>query len=155
MTKSIVCDFAKISTMAEYRAAMEHHLSGLGDISLVVLNAGVIRPGMSHCLADETIEEVVRVNALHVCFASKIFLEILTKRTHRSAMIIVSSVTALASIPGMASYSSAKAFASSFGEALHYEVKDKVDVMVWTPSNVQTDIYANIVSGDKLENAKM
>ena len=80
MTKSIVCDFAKISTLAEYRAAIQHQVSKLGDISLVALNAGVIRVGLSHNLTDEAVEEVVRVNALHVCFASKIFLEILTKR---------------------------------------------------------------------------
>ena len=51
----------------------------------------------------------------------------------------------------MASYSSAKAFVTNFGQALHYEVKDSVDVMVWTPSTVQTNISANIASGEKLE----
>jgi len=43
-------------------------------------------------------------------------------------------------VAGSAPYSSAKAFSSWFAQALHFELKDKVDVMAWESGVVSTNM---------------
>ena len=38
-------------------------------------------------------------------------------------------------------YSSTKALVSNFGEAMHYEVNEKIDVLAWNCAGVRTKIF--------------
>ena len=38
-------------------------------------------------------------------------------------------------------YSSTKAMVSNWGEAIHYEVDDKIDVLAWNPAGIKTKIF--------------
>jgi short-subunit dehydrogenase len=68
-------------------------------------------------------------------------------RSKRSALITTSSVLGVVPTPGLVAYSSSKASASYFTEALSYEVQDKIDVMAWNCGPVNTK--ANCFDGDK------
>jgi short-subunit dehydrogenase len=85
----------------------------------------------------------LRVNALHPIYLGKILLEKLMDRGHRSAVIITSSNNCHMLNPGGASYSSTKAYVSNFWESTFYEVKDKVDVLVFNSGGVKTKIFAD------------
>lgn len=50
-------------------------------------------------------------------------------RKKRSGILITSSGLGTFPAPGMATYSCAKAFSSFLGQALNYELKDKIDVL--------------------------
>ena len=45
------------------------------------------------------------------------------------------------SIPTVSSYCATKAMVSNFTEALHYEVKDMIDVTLWEPGGIKTKIF--------------
>lgn len=44
------------------------------------------------------------------------------------------------SIPGIASYSATKAFVTNFMQALHFEVRDRVDVTCWNCGPCSTNL---------------
>ena len=87
-------------------------------------------------------------------YAAKVFLEIMMEREQKSAMVFVSSVLGELVLPGSASYSATKAFVTNLGKCLYYEVKDKVDLMVWTPGRVATNIAANVYDAEKQKQMK-
>ena len=54
--------------------------------------------------------------------------------------MFVGSLIAGRVAPGVASYSATKSMISNFAQALHFEVKSKVDVTVWEPGPCETNI---------------
>ena len=46
--------------------------------------------------------------------------------------------------PGLLTYSCSKALINNFGQALHYEVKEKIDVMVWQAGHTDTKMIAGM-----------
>ncbi len=69
------------------------------------------------------------VNALHPIYLSKVLLKQLLSRKQRSGIIVVSSGLGSMPVPGILTYSCAKAFSSYLAEGLNYELKDKIDVI--------------------------
>ena len=53
-------------------------------------------------------------------------------------MIITSSVTGNRPMPGFCTYAATKSFDSFIAEGLNFEFKDKIDVMSYKPSAVET-----------------
>ena len=62
-------------------------------------------------------------------------------RDKRCSILITSSYTAAVLCPGMASYSATKAAVSNYGECLNFELERNVDVTVWEPGYVQSNIH--------------
>jgi len=139
---SVKVDFSKLKSMQEYRDLISKGLDGK-DVGFVALNAGLGRAGSNHKIPDSALEEVMTVNTLHVVFMAKIFLEMMMKREQKSAMVFVSSIASRMVFPGWASYSATKAFVTNLGNSVYYEVKDKVDVLVWTPGVIKTAFAEN------------
>jgi short-subunit dehydrogenase len=150
---SIKVDFSELTSITEYRNLITENLVGK-DIAFVALNAGLARMGSVHKIKDRALEEVMRVNGLQVVYAAKVFLEVMMKREQKSAMVFVSSVAGELVWSGAASYSATKAFVTNLGKSTYYEVKDKVDLMVWTPGMIATNFAANI-SNDAAKQKKM
>lgn len=64
-------------------------------------------------------------------------------RRRRGAVLLVSSLAGVGPVPGFAAYSATKAAVTSFGEALHAEVRDYgVDVTVMCPGPIDTEFGA-------------
>lgn len=67
-------------------------------------------------------------------------MPLLLQRKKRSALILTSSVVSRIPAVGAGPYSSSKAGASLFFEAIHYEMKDYVEVYSWDCGGVATKI---------------
>ena len=99
------------------------------DIGILVLNAGVGQVGPFAEVPAKRLEHVTSINTLHPMYTAKVMVNQLLIRDERSAILVVSTGLAGRPIPGMTTYTSAKACASLMGQALSYELKDKIDVM--------------------------
>lgn len=83
---------------------------------------------------------IIRLNFLHPIYLAKALLPKLLSRTQRSAIVLTSSVTSQVATVAFAPYSSSKAGAATFVEALHFEVKDKIEIYSWDSGVVATKI---------------
>ena len=62
-------------------------------------------------------------------------------RDKRCAILITSSLGAHYLWPGKASYSATKAAVSNYGECLNFELERNVDVTVWEPGYIVSNIH--------------
>jgi len=83
---------------------------------------------------------MVRVNLLHPIYLTKALLPILLSRKSKSAIVLTSSVVSHIAAPGIGIYSCTKAAVATFTEALHYELKNKIDVLSWDCGSVITKL---------------
>lgn len=126
--------------MADYTELVANKLSEI-DIAILVLNAGVMTPGVPFDMnTDKEVESVIRINGLHVTYLAKALANKLQTREKRSGLVIVSSGLANVSAPGIATYCATKAMVSAFGVGIYYELKDRVDVLVWEAGPGQTNL---------------
>ena len=64
-------------------------------------------------------------------------------REKRSAIVVTSSGLGLIPVAGSAVYAATKAYASSFTQALGYELGDRVDIHDWPCGEVKTRLYGD------------
>lgn len=104
-------DFAQVDDLA--RRAVDE----LGEIDVLVNNAGI--PKRKHVLALDaaTVETVVRVNYLSPVWLTLALLPQMVER-HSGLIVNVSSVAATLSSPGESAYDASKAALSVFSEAM-------------------------------------
>mmetsp|Transcript_36181 Transcript_36181/g.49022 ORF Transcript_36181/g.49022 Transcript_36181/m.49022 type:complete len:154 (+) Transcript_36181:546-1007(+) len=81
---------------------------------------------------------MVTLSALHPAYLTKALLSHLTKRDTKSAIVVTSSTGSVSPVAGYLSYSASKSFANYLGRGLHWELKDKVDVLSWCPGYIST-----------------
>ena len=138
---SVVCDFSKLTTMASYRELVTE--SGLDklDIGILCLNAGLINSGPIDLIDDARYEAVWNVTGLHNVYLMKALAKQQMERNKRSAVLFTSSMSAHMVFAGNASYSATKAMVSNFGESVHYELKENVDVTVWEPGIIYSNLH--------------
>ena len=136
-TIGIEADLSKLVSMADYRDFVQS--SGLDnlDIAVLCLNAGLGNIGSFDLMDDSRLESMININELHVVYLLKALSAQLLARDKRSAVLIVSSIAANATV-GM--YCMTKRMVSNFGQAVHYELKENVDVTVWEPGFIWTRI---------------
>lgn len=67
---AIVADFSKMHTIQEYRDTIGSKLKDI-DIAMLFLNAGVAQMGCFADLNDNSVEELMSVNALHPVYLAK------------------------------------------------------------------------------------
>jgi len=146
-TRAVVCDFSDVCVIADYRKIVEEQLSDI-DIGVVCLNAGIATEGPVALISDQELENEIRVNGLHPVYLGKVLLETLMNRKQRSALIVTASIMSFMVNPGGCAYSSTKAFVSNFWQGVHFEAKDKVDVLVWTCGGVRTKIFADSIGAE-------
>lgn len=96
--------------------------------------------GLTEQVTDEQYETVFNVNGLHVVYMAKVMIDQMLQRNSRSAIVVVSSVASYLWHSDITTYCSTKAMVRTFGHALHYEVKPKIDVLAWTPGYIETNM---------------
>ena len=72
-TMYIVADFAKMETIEEYQKVADQ-LKGL-DVAIMVLNAGWGRFAPYVELTDDEVQDIVRINAVHVAYMAKVMIQ--------------------------------------------------------------------------------
>jgi len=75
---------------------------------------------------------------IHPLYLAKALLPKLMTRQGRAAMVVTSSGLSGMPMPSVQCYSSTKACVSNFFQGLSFEVREKVDVMVWESGPTDT-----------------
>ncbi len=114
-------------------------ISELGDVHILVNNAGVGLVAPVDKMEWEDFEWIMQINFWGVVYCTRAFLPQLKK--HPSHIVNVSSVWGLMGSPGQAAYTSSKFAVRGYTEALSMELADtSVTVSVVHPGGVKTDI---------------
>jgi uncharacterized protein len=112
------------------------------DVGLVVCNH--LHPGGNWCVLDT---ELLQVHAqldsnvrAYVDIAHRFGRRLRERKS--GALILMSSLTAVAGSPFVTTYGASKAFILAFGSGLGYELRSSgVDVLTLVPSSVNTETY--------------
>jgi NAD(P)-dependent dehydrogenase (short-subunit alcohol dehydrogenase family) len=133
-----VTDRRAVEDVAQKVVAEHGHVDGLLNV------AGIIQKFVPVVELDEAeMERVMNVNFWGVVHTTKAFLPLLLERPGAS-IVNVSSMGALAPVPGQAVYGASKAAVKLFTEALYAETRTTpVRVTVVFPGGVATDIAAH------------
>jgi uncharacterized protein len=133
----VTCDLATESDQLAGRVAE------LGvDIDLVVCNAGFGNYGPFLDQDPQSDANLVRLNCESVVTLAHAFLPAMVERD-RGGIIIVASTAGMQPIPYESVYAASKAFALSFTEALHTELRNTgVRVLAVNPGPVPTEWQA-------------
>jgi len=110
--KYVIADFSKMTTIDAYHE-IANQMADM-DIAMLYLNAGYAYVGPLHLINDNQCQDQVTLSALHPLYLTKALVKQLLDRTHRSAIVVVSSVAATQALPGITSYSAAKVFEKFF-----------------------------------------
>lgn len=112
------------------------------DVSILILNAGVLTFGGFSSLAPSTLASQLGTNLYQVAALTKLFLpQLLARKPRRAALIVNSSASAMKWFPNALLYSSTKAFVTSFTKGLALELQgSNVDLQCLEPFAVATNI---------------
>jgi short-subunit dehydrogenase len=114
----------------------------LGDIELLVNNAGLSTSGRFLEQSAEKEVESIRVNAEALYALTRAILPALVARK-RGGILNVASIAAFQAVPYWTTYAATKAFVLSFGEGLAYELRHSgVRVVTVCPGFTKTGLYA-------------
>ena len=114
-----------------------------GDISpgLLVYNAALIPTGPFAEMTQDTLERIARVNVLGPLALTRALLDPMRSRG-RGAVVLMSSMSGIQGWPRIAAYAATKAFNTTLGEALWYELGEEgIDVVVSCPAAISTPAY--------------
>jgi uncharacterized protein len=133
-------------------AQLKPRVDALGlEVDVLVNNAGFGSIGRFHELDGAREAEQVRLNCEAVVTLTSTFLPGMVERG-RGGVITVASTAGYQPIPYQAVYSASKAFARTFSDALHHEVRGAgVKVLAVNPGPVPTEWQAEAGFGDLKE----
>ena len=130
-----------VGDAGEAARCVEAAIAALGGLDLVVSNAGVAHYKPVRLQPLHEIEEMTRVNWLGTVHVVRAALPHLLGRAN-GHIVIVSSGSALRSMPSGAAYAATKAAQQAFGEALRHELSGSgVDVTVVFPGQITTGLH--------------
>jgi short-subunit dehydrogenase len=122
-------------------ARVEKRLAGEPDIDLLVDNAGIGSYGSLAELSVDGEERIVRLNVLAMLRVAHTAARVMRSRG-RGSILLVSSMSGFQALPGNATYSASKAFVTSFGQALHEELRPcGVQVTTLCPGYTRTEFH--------------
>ncbi len=130
-----------VGDAGEAAGCVEAAIAALGGLDLVVANAGVAHYKPVRLQPLDEIEEMTRVNWLGTVHVVRAALPHLLGGAS-GHIVIVSSGSALRSMPSGAAYAATKAAQQAFGEALRHELSGSgVDVTIVFPGQIATGLH--------------
>lgn len=136
---SIGCD---VTDAASCRHAAEHAIAALGQVDILINNAGITQPARTMEIGPEDWRRIVDVNMTGVLYLSQAFIPHMRER-RQGSIACMSSVSAQrgGGIFGGPHYSAAKAGVLGLAKAMARELgPDGIRVNSVTPGLIQTDI---------------
>jgi NAD(P)-dependent dehydrogenase (short-subunit alcohol dehydrogenase family) len=148
---------ADVSDPAAISAAVDLTVRAFGSLDTLVACAGIQRYGSVADTDEATWDEVFAVNVKGVFFAARAALPHL-RRSGRGAIVIVSSVQALATQTGVAAYAASKGALNALGRSLAIdEARHGLRVNTVCPGSVDTPMLrwsAGLFSDGSLEGVR-
>lgn len=122
-------------------AAAQQVRRDFGEPTILINNAGITRPSTILDITDEFLNKIFKVNTISHWTTVKEFLPAMVKRNH-GHVVTIASVASFVALPGGADYSSTKASALAFHEALAAEIKHAYKA----PNVLTSIIHPNFVN---------
>jgi len=116
----------------------------------LINNVGIGKAGAFCDFTDHFYLNFFTLNCITMTFLTKRLLPLLANREQKSAIINVGSFTGIIPTPYCTIYSATKAFSNFFSKALGEEVKNKIDVLSFTPLFVDTKMTTTVPKKFKL-----
>jgi short-subunit dehydrogenase len=152
-TETIACDLTEEGPRSQLKA----QIAELGlDVEILINNAGFATGGAFYEADPEKEIQQVRLLVEAVVALTSAFLPRMVER-RRGAILNVASTAGMQPMPYSAGYSAAKAYALTFSEAIHQEVRQHgVTVTALAPGPVETEFWEAAgwqAGGKSFENA--
>lgn len=119
----------------------------VGDVAVLVNNAGIVMGKKILETKDESVERTFAVNTLAHFWTVKAFLPWMLENNY-GHIVSICSVLSFQGLPKLSDYSASKAAALSFGESLRYELrqanKTGINVTCVCPYHIRTGLFKGI-----------
>jgi 3-oxoacyl-[acyl-carrier protein] reductase len=142
-----------VSNSTSAAATVEEAGSLLGDVEVLVCNAGIRRDGLALRMTDEAWDDVVATNLSGAFYVTRAALKsMIRKRWGR--LVYISSVAGVQGNAGQANYAASKAGLIGLAKSIAREVGSRgITANVVAPGFVETDMTADL-SEELLEQAR-
>ncbi|MGZ4806587.1 MAG: SDR family oxidoreductase [Ilumatobacteraceae bacterium] len=146
---NIVGHACNITDRALVRRAADRVRAEVGEVDIVVNNAGVVSGKRLLDIPDDKIENTFAVNTLALYWVTKAFLAGMIERNH-GHVVTVASAAGLVGVARQTDYSASKHAAIGFDESLRVELAQFAPGVITTvvcPYYVDTGMFEGVKSG--------
>ncbi|MBT8144664.1 MAG: SDR family oxidoreductase [Gammaproteobacteria bacterium] len=144
-TVAVQCNLASREAIA---AAAATTLEALGEVDILINNAGIVSGNNLLDISDEQIELTFDVNALALFWTTRAFLPAMLERD-RGHIVTVASAGGIAGTAKLVDYCSSKFAAVGFDDSLRVELKRResaVRTTVVCPFYIDTGMFAGVTT---------
>lgn len=142
-TLRVSAHVADVGALADHHRVRDEITAIHGQVSLVVLNAGVTVHGPLTAQSHEDIEWVIRTNLLGVMHGARVWLPVL-QAGDAGHLVATSSMAAMAGVPLQSTYAASKAGVRAFCQSLRIEsAGTSVGVTAVLPGTTATAFLTN------------
>lgn len=140
-----------VANFEEVKKSVKEIEEKIGNISILVNNAGITKDGLFLRMKEEDWDVVIKTNLYSVFYVTQAVLPMMIK-LRWGRIINISSVVAFTGNVGQTNYAAAKAGIIGFSKALALEVAGRnITVNVVAPGYIETDMTKNLP--DKVKEA--
>ncbi len=133
-----------VSNPQEVKEKIKEIEKEVGNIQILVNNAGIVRDTLFLRMKEEDWDRVIKTNLYSVFYVTQAVLPMMIKEKW-GRIINISSVVAFTGNPGQTNYTAAKAGIIGFSKSLALEVAGKnITVNVIAPGYIETDMTAGL-----------
>lgn len=120
-----------------YRQCMEQGL----EVDILINNAGILLFSQLRNTSEEQLRQITTLHCVTPTLLCRLFGEQMCRRGN-GQILLTSSITAWTPYPTISHYAASKAYIKTFGEAIHWEMRQcGVKLTTIFPSAVDTPLY--------------
>ncbi len=140
---------ADVSSLEQVNAMMDEVTDRLGEVNILVNNAGIINDGLLMRMSDEAWHRVMGVNLNGTFYCTRAALRHMVRRRW-GRIINIGSVVGIRGNVGQTNYSASKAAIIGFTKSLAKEVATRnITVNAVTPGYISTETVAGLTQRQK------
>jgi len=136
---------------ASVRNAVRAVVAERGRLDVAVVNAGIVRQDLLVRMTPEALGEVFGVNTFGAIMATKHVVTAMNRQGSGS-IVLVSSESSRAGIPGSSHYTASKAALEGFARSVMWEYGHRgIRINVVAPGSTETDMFARVDAEHRAE----